>query len=346
VIPIKNIFYLLCYAWDALNVLKSVDVRGLDKFRVADLCARLLLDGLHDLLRRGLDREYVERDEDVVGVRGRIDIGRTVQRVLLPTARTHCRFDDLTVDVLQNRILRATLRLLGAVRDLDTDLLAQIQDAWGQLALVSDTRIERSSFGRIRLHRNNERYRFLLSVCRLVHESVLVEEGGRAATFVDFTREEGMHRVFESFVRRFLQRHAPPETTVRRRVLPWQDASGATEALSYIPQLETDVVLESGRGTLVIDAKYYVTPVVRRFDRETLHAAHVNQIFAYVLNLERLGLNMPVEGLLLYAASDPAPRLSVDVELHGRRIRAEALDLNQDWRAIHRDLVAIVGWSA
>ena len=45
-IPIQNIYYLLCYAWNKLEERDIVDVRGIDSTKILDLFARVLIGGL------------------------------------------------------------------------------------------------------------------------------------------------------------------------------------------------------------------------------------------------------------------------------------------------------------
>src|SRR5688572_18297637 len=94
-IPIRNIYYLLCYAWDRLEEGGLVDISELDSTELADLFAMVLLNGTHHLVRRGLDQGYVAQQADLRGVRGRIDIGITARRLMAPHGRTYCHFDEL-----------------------------------------------------------------------------------------------------------------------------------------------------------------------------------------------------------------------------------------------------------
>ena len=55
-IPIRNIYYLLCYAWNRLDEGAIVDVSGVDTTELADLFATVLIGGVHHLTRRGLDQ--------------------------------------------------------------------------------------------------------------------------------------------------------------------------------------------------------------------------------------------------------------------------------------------------
>ncbi|MBN2439660.1 MAG: hypothetical protein JXL20_13790 [Deltaproteobacteria bacterium] len=54
-IPIQNIYYLLCYAWNRLEERDIVDVTGIDSTNLADLFAKVLIGGVGHLFKRGFD---------------------------------------------------------------------------------------------------------------------------------------------------------------------------------------------------------------------------------------------------------------------------------------------------
>ena len=58
-IPILNIYYLLCYAWNKLEESGLVDVKTEDSTTLLDLFARVLISGTTHILKRGLDRGYI-----------------------------------------------------------------------------------------------------------------------------------------------------------------------------------------------------------------------------------------------------------------------------------------------
>ena len=62
-IPIENIYFLLCYAWDKLAERDVVAVDAIDSTSLADLFARVLINGTNHLLKRGFDRGYVVEHE-------------------------------------------------------------------------------------------------------------------------------------------------------------------------------------------------------------------------------------------------------------------------------------------
>src|SRR5688572_26795553 len=106
-IPVENVYYLLCHAWDHLEALETVP-RGVEKIDPsANLLAHVLSRGVARLLKQGLDHGYVTEKVELAGLRGKLCLDDTVKRLLLVRGRTTCEVDELTTDVPHNRILKA-----------------------------------------------------------------------------------------------------------------------------------------------------------------------------------------------------------------------------------------------
>src|SRR5690242_16948293 len=106
-IPIRNLYYLLLYAWDKFPEGEQVEVGAEASPDLPDLLARVLLSGSRRLLRRGLDRGYLGAVEELAAPRGRFLLGDTTKRNSLLNGRVVCAYDELSVDVPHNRILKA-----------------------------------------------------------------------------------------------------------------------------------------------------------------------------------------------------------------------------------------------
>lgn len=113
-IPIQNIFYLLCYAWDRLDQGTLIDVSKIESTELVDLFAMVLVKGIEHLERRGLERDYRFRTEELRGVRGRVENFPSARRFLPRHGRALCTYDELSPNTLPNQVLKATLRRLSA----------------------------------------------------------------------------------------------------------------------------------------------------------------------------------------------------------------------------------------
>ena len=104
---------MLCYAWGRVQEHETARLSALAGLStVHDLLGKVLAGGVHQLVRRGIDRGYLERREDLAGIRGKLAISETVKRALRARGRAACDFEELSADFLPNRILRASLHSL------------------------------------------------------------------------------------------------------------------------------------------------------------------------------------------------------------------------------------------
>jgi 5-methylcytosine-specific restriction enzyme subunit McrC len=348
-IPIQNIYYLLCYAWDRFDEGDMRDVSGADFQSIADLLAAVLCRGINRLLRKGLDRGYREQEEIIKTVRGRIEIGYTVRHGLHRRGRALCRFDELEHDVLHNRILKSTLHLLLRMDDLDGEVK---RDVWGlcrRLTNIGVTELTQSIFGRITIHRNNSDYRFLLHICELIVAYSLPDEKSGSYRFREFLRDETrMRYLFQQFVLNFLGKELPWRHAicwVGREYLKWPaDESYRISDLDFLPRMETDVSLRFPNRTLIIDTKYVPDLLVSKYGgRPKVRSENLYQINMYLNSLLELP-DRRTEGILLYPTNGVELDLAWKIRKHVVRVRT--LDLGCHWRNIHDNLLDIVGVDA
>ena len=341
-IPLRNIYHLLCYAWDHVREGETVDVGSEDFGGPVDLFAKALNDVLSRLISRGLDRDYLTVHEDIRGLKGKLDFATTIKRNLLLNGKTHCAFDELSYDVPQNRILKATLRELATVTDLDPVQRRRAGRLYRKLDAVSNVPLTASLFRTVQIHRNNRFYSLLLHICRIIHENLLVNQEEGTAQFYDFREDEyQMGLLFQQFVKTFCERKTGYRVSAPK--IDWFGAEASDADLRHLPRMQTDIVLRSPERTIILDTKFYKDPLDRRWGGERVNAGNLYQIFAYVTNWEagaEVGGPEP-EGWLLYAAVDGG--FDYRFELMGRPVRVCSVDLGQEWRGIEEGLKGLVG---
>lgn len=341
-IPIANVYYLLCYAWghvEESDIVRVDEVGELE--RVQDLLGKVLAEGTFRLIRRGIDRGYREAREDIAGVRGKILVGETAKRALRSRSRVACTFEEISHDVLHNRILRSTLKSLLRIPDLDSDVATSVRDAYARLEGISTVVLSRRLFERVQLDRNRRHYRFLLSVCRLIHEQLLPDEASGEARFVDFN-EEQMEYLYERFIIEFYRLEQDDyRVNSSGRSIRWAYDGTNEYQRRKIPRMEADGILDSPNRRIIMDAKFYRQALSTRFGTSKLRSEHLYQLLAYLRNREATAYAGPrQEGVLLYPTVDETVR--ADVCLEGFQVSARNIDLGQPWQNIHADMLALI----
>ena len=78
-IRIKNIYYMLSYAFQVLNEQGYKQIKTEEFENTAELCAAILIKGVSSQIKRGLGKEYILQTEPLSTVRGKIDISSSIK---------------------------------------------------------------------------------------------------------------------------------------------------------------------------------------------------------------------------------------------------------------------------
>ncbi len=341
-IPAQNLYYVLCYAWERLDRLQTVpeDVRTSTFDLPQNLLARLLHDNFSEVLRRGLDRGYREQAEDTRRPRGKLDLPSTVRRALRVRGQVRVSYEELSRDVLHNRIVKTTMLRLAAVEELNTDLKGKLTRLVQWIADVGEVDLREDLFRRVQIHRNNADYGFLLDLCRMIARHLLPEAGAGSVRFRDFTTDEReMGRLFEDFVRGFLRTEHPRLGVLGHKSIKWEAAPEGDAALR-LPLMETDIYMPgTGGRSVIVETKCVSQPFARGGEASTvsLRSDHLYQLFAYLTNHARsYSAEPPALGLLLYATAGAT--FDYHYRVHGHPLWVCSVDLAKPWPAVRDGL--------
>ncbi len=342
-IPIENIYYLLCYAWNQLDEAERIKVSASDYTKYVDLFAKVLKNSCAYIFKRGLDREYLRECSELTKLKGKIDFSNNMKSITCSSSRLYCEYDDLSNDVLHNQIIKSTIYIVLRIKDLDPAIHKDLADIYKRMMLVSDIRLDSSHFKRVRLHRNNLFYRFALNICYLIHENIVLDEKSGNFEFVDFVRDDRkMANLFENFIRNFYKKHLNGSSyEVKPEIIKWNLTLADPFSLEYLPQMKTDISITSDTRKIIIDTKYYKECLQEYYNKETIISSNLYQIFTYVKNAEAQGgAAINCEGILIY----PTVKKELDVTypMGNHKISVKTINLKQEWKNISRDLMKII----
>lgn len=336
-ILIKNIYYMLAYAFQALRQdgFRRIEEESFDN--VQDLFAAILSQGIAVQLKRGLYRAYVDKSDDLPLVRGKIDVPGTVRLQTAHRRLLRCEYDELSEDTVPNRILKTTALLLlksDAVRRDYRSALKKEMPFFSGVGTADPHTIRWDS-----LHFQREKnYQMLMGICRLVLQGLLLTEQDGSHKLAAFLDGRQMCRLYEKFLLAYFQKEHP-ELKASSAQIPWALDDGMQTAL---PVMQSDITLQKGSAVLIIDAKYYAHTMQMQYGKRTIHSHNLYQIFAYVKNkefaLERAGVPHTVSGMLLYAKTTEALQPDSTFRLYGNRITVRTLDLYRPFAEIRNDL--------
>lgn len=348
-IPIQNLYYLLCYAWGLPEQRDWVSVDAKSCPAVVDLLSRLLTKAADILLKRGVAKEYRTHQEEISGIKGKLELAQTLKQNRYREGKTICTLDELTGDILLNQIVYTTMyRLLGD-KEINRDVRIELRRTFLRFPKVETIALSHSVFKDVRLNRNNRFYRLILNVCELLFERLLPEQDRPGEyKFLDFTRDENkMNAIFESFLLNFYRHECAQDyPIVKRSIIHFQLTALEADDEDVLPEMITDVTLdnpESGKR-IILDAKYYKEMLSARFEMaKKLRRDHISQIISYVSNQEdeAVPYTLSTKGIMVYPKTGILEE-NFNFAQDAHQYRFCTVDLAQDWHMIHQRLLSII----
>ena len=109
---IKNIYYMLSYAFTILKQEDYKDVAAEEFENMHNLFAAILAKGISRQLKQGLYREYLDHKENMAVVHGKIDMPGTIRNQLSRKRVLTCEYDNLSENNVLNQIIKTTVTIL------------------------------------------------------------------------------------------------------------------------------------------------------------------------------------------------------------------------------------------
>ena len=213
---------------DALTRLRDGATLEASGDSLLELFTLLFVEASERVLRRGLLSGYVEREDDLPMVRGRILGDRQVLERFGQLDRIICRFDELEHDVVENRLLAAALQVVSP-RVTSIGLQRRISRLRGVLKPICDTDQLDLADARTTLtyNRLNAHYETAHQLGWLLLDALGIDDLFAAGETRSFSFLLNMNQLFERFV-------APP----RRAGLAGGSVSRDVSASLQVRRLE------------------------------------------------------------------------------------------------------------
>ncbi len=334
-IKVKNIYYMLSYAFRILNEDKYQDIKTEEFQYTADLMAAILAKGLSSQIKRGLGKEYIQRSDMLSSPHGKIDISCSVKEQAILSRKLVCVYDSFEENTYMNQVLKSTARKLIQVDDVKAErkkALKKLMLYFNNVDLIDLQTVKWRGF---QYTKNNATYKMLINICFLVSKGLLLTDDKGVLKMSKYLDDRQMHNLYEKFILEYYRKHYPEFKATPSQV-DWNVDDGFLELL---PAMKSDITLEYQGRTTIIDAKYYsrMLQYNQLFNSKTLHSNNMYQIFAYVKNKD-IKHDGSVGGVLLYAKTDEEEMLDQNYLMSGNKISVKSLDLGADFDEISEKL--------
>lgn len=303
----KRLVHMLAVALDLRIDLGVITDLAWQRETLLEILIRIFCDKLTGALRKGMPRRYVECDEDLATLRGRLDITRQFTHHAVNPSRLACRFDLLSEDIALNRIMKAAVsRLLRLSRSSGNQ--QRLRELAFVYADIVDVPVPALRWDEVVIDRTNRPWQELFAMARLFLQDRYQTTTGGTGQGTAMLFE--MNALFEEYVGRLIVRAlAGTGLTVslqggRLFCLTAQD----TERGLF--QTKPDILIRrAGMVTHVIDTKW--KRISSRIDdpKQGVSQADVYQMMAYaqLYRAPRLTLLYPHH-----------PGLGTEEEVHAR----------------------------
>lgn len=183
-IPVQNIYYMLSYAFQALQAQNYKDLATVKFHNTAELCAAILDKGISVQLKRGLGRDYLPKSESLSTLQGKLNISESIKTQTLLKKQMICTYDEFSTNTQFNQIIKSTLLLLLKANITNTrkkslrNLLLFFSD-------VSEIDLRFVNWSQ-HYNRSNQSYQMLIGICYLIYNGLLQTQTDGTTKIMDF----------------------------------------------------------------------------------------------------------------------------------------------------------------
>lgn len=304
-VPVTNLLYIMTIAFDLGWPFRHETVQ-LESFEdILEFFAEMFAELVEHRIVAGLYRSYVDQEDNLSFVRGRISFSEDLRHNLLARHHIYCRYSELTWDIEENQVIRQVARMLSGW-GFQKQLRLRLGHLDVALAEIRTTALSASTIARFRYNRLNEDYRHIHQYCRLFLEGSSLSENVGAWDSRAFLMD--MNILFETFVTKSLQGAVTGELALSAQK---SLALGENGRVTIRPDI---LISRASRPILVADCKYKQT------ESETYRNHDWYQVLAYCIATD---VNW---GLLIYPM-DAAP-LGDTVKVTNTDVVIEQITIN------------------
>jgi len=271
-----NLAKMIAFAYDleSIEILNELNELATDKANISDIISLIFLKETENIFYQGLRKRYQEKEEDIASCRGKINFNKLAKNssssVTLP-----CRYQELTVDIEENQIILAALRLLLANTN-NRKLKKKLNILFSKIKIEVSLRplsYQLLTKGLNNSDRLNNNYKNLF---RLVELLLRKEDfnllGEQDNDFPGFLLD--MNLLFERFLKKYFKSKLSPGVKVEAQKSLKNKFRSDKLSYNLIPDYQ---FFEEGKLVRIADAKY------KNYEQKKVSVSDLYQLTAYAL---------------------------------------------------------------
>lgn len=207
-ILIRNIYYMLAYAFQELRQNNYVEIAGEEFEEIHDLFAEILIRGISFQLKQGLHRTYVSYRGSSTTIHGKIDMNESIHHKISHSGKIAYEFDVLSENNLFNQIIVTTTIILLKHSNVKKEKKIELKRLMLFFANVNTIDVRNIHWNTLRFDRNSKNYQMLLYICYFIIDGMLLTTEDGQYKMREFS-DDHMSRLYERFVLEYFKRHHP-----------------------------------------------------------------------------------------------------------------------------------------
>lgn len=334
---------MLTYAFKELKHNNYEYIEGEHFDNIYDLFAEILSKGISYLLKQGLHKQYILREDTIATLKGKLNLSGTIKERINQRARLACEYDELTVNNIYNQILKTTVEVILHQSDVKKERRAELRKLMLFFAEVDAIKPSQIRWNMLRYDRNTRTYQMLHSLCYFILQNLLLSTDKGTTKLPQFS-DEHMNLLFQRFVLEYYKRHHPECKAIAKQI-KWNMSDDVVDSSTMLPIMQSDITMTIGERILIIDTKYYSSTLQENYNKKNINSPNLYQIHTYVMNEDKQHKGN-VDGMLLYAmtTANTQPNFKSSTN-DGNIIMVRTLDLSQEFEGIKKDLDSIINYN-
>ena len=327
---------MIAYTFNSQSLLKEAKTELEDFNNAYEMYLELLDILLPNIIKSGIVKDYVSKTEELTVVKGKLNLIETINHNSLIQRKIYVDHSEFTVNILLNQIIKSTLNKLISSNATPKKYRQKFRSYYAFFNEVDLIEVSLDDFNNVLFHRNNDRYKFVIYICKLVmHDLLFSQKVGneKSLTIEDDTQ---LHTIFEKFVLHLLRKET--NYNVSSPKINWNVDD--YESLR-LPRMETDIVVKHKNKVVIIDTKFYSKNINIYENQKATHLSNnLYQIYSYVNNWPNK--DDVVVGSLLYAKTKDEMQPDDKYQIQGNSFYIGNINLDQSFNNIKEDIINYV----
>ena len=195
-INIKNIYWMLAYAFNNLN---EADTKLIDKEEfdnIYDLFCVMLTQEISKLIKRGLFKEYITTTDEISSLKGKILLNDSIKKNSQKKMKMYCEFDVYSENIYLNQIIKtAAMYLIYSKKITDKVKIKKLKNVLNYLRDVDTVSIKTIKWNSIRYTKNNKIYKISINICHLIIDGLLSTKSDGKIEFKNYIDDQKNHNI-------------------------------------------------------------------------------------------------------------------------------------------------------